>query len=83
MGAVAIDINAAMNRLSEIRPLFHSEADFQHALAWQLQKQYPDVSVRLQYRSPHLTQRGYVDIWLADGAECVAIELKYKRVHCK
>jgi hypothetical protein len=75
---VAIDIYDTMARLSEVRPLFHSEADFQHALAWQLQQRYPHLSIRLEYRSPHLPQRWYVDLWLADGNEHVALELKYK-----
>jgi hypothetical protein len=73
-----IDIHQAMARLSKTRPLFHSEADFQHALAWQLQTQHLAISLRLEYRSPHIPQRGYIDIWLTDGIERVAIELKYK-----
>jgi hypothetical protein len=32
------------------RPLFHSEADFQHALAWRLQEQHRQISIRLEYR---------------------------------
>jgi hypothetical protein len=67
-----------MGALSATRPLFHSEADFQHALAWQLQRQHPSISIRLEYRSRHLTQRGYVDIWIVDGDDRVGLELKYK-----
>lgn len=33
----ANSINTAMASLAKGRPIFHSEADFQHALAWQLQ----------------------------------------------
>jgi hypothetical protein len=73
-----IDLHDTMVRLAEVRPLFHSEADFQHALAWHLQQRHPNMSVRLEYRSPHLPERGYVDIWLADGTDFVGIELKYK-----
>jgi hypothetical protein len=29
------DIHGLVRRLALRRPLFHSEADFQHALAWQ------------------------------------------------
>ena len=67
-----------MTQLSGVRPLFHSEADFQHALAWQLHQRHPHLSVRLEYRSPHLPHRGHVDLWLVDGDEHVFIELKYK-----
>jgi hypothetical protein len=73
-----IDIHAAMAHLAAPRPLFHSEADFQHALAWRLQQQHPQISIRLEYRYPHLPKYGYVDIWIADGEHRVAIELKYK-----
>lgn len=73
-----IDLHAAMKALAERRPVFHSEADFQHALAWKLQEQYPKARIRLEYRAPHQPQRGYVDIWIADVEEQVGIELKYK-----
>lgn len=73
-----IDLHAAMRALAERRPVFHSEADFQHALAWTLQERYPNARIRLEYRAPHQPQRGYVDIWIADGEERVGIELKYK-----
>jgi hypothetical protein len=34
--------------LARKRPLFHSEADFQHAFAWEIQLRYPAAKVRLQ-----------------------------------
>lgn len=60
------------------RPLFHSEADFQHSLAWEIHSQFPDAKVRLEYR-PAGFDRMYVDMWvtLPDGTP-FAIELKYK-----
>ncbi len=73
-----IDIHATMAQLAKSRPLFHSEADFQHALAWRLREDHPQLAIRLEYRPAHLTQRGYIDVWAADGHEVVAIELKYK-----
>ncbi|MYJ73713.1 MAG: hypothetical protein F4089_00880 [Gammaproteobacteria bacterium] len=69
------DIETTMRELSRDRPLFHSEADFQHALAWRIHKAMPDCGVRLEYR-PFSDQRMYVDLWLAGYG--VAVELKYR-----
>ena len=73
----ALDIHLAMAKLAERRPIFHSEADFQFALAWQIREMTPDCKVRLEKpftiggdkRSRHL------DIWLPNAG--TAIELKY------
>ena len=37
-----VNIIHVLNQLSKNRKVFHSEADFQHAFAWELQNQYPD-----------------------------------------
>lgn len=73
-----MDLHAVMARLAAARPIFHSEADFQHALAWQLRHDCPQYSIRLEYRPSALAERNYVDIWAMSDAENVAIELKYK-----
>ncbi|MCL5886787.1 MAG: hypothetical protein M1617_00545 [Actinobacteria bacterium] len=66
-----------MDDLAGLRPVFHSEADFQHALAMQLARELPAADIRLEYR-PLPGQSVYTDIWLTlDGVHC-AIELKYK-----
>ena len=66
-----------MDDLAGLRPVFHSEADFQHALAMQLAHELPAADIRLEYR-PLPGQSVYTDIWLTlDGVHC-AIELKYK-----
>ena len=73
----ALDIHLVMAKLAERRPIFHSEADFQFALAWQIHKMTPDCEVRLEKpftiggdkKSMHL------DIWLPNTG--TAIELKY------
>lgn len=75
---MAVDLHATMSRLAVDRPVFHSEADFQHALAWRLREEHPEYRIRLEYRAPQQPQRGYVDIWLAGNGEEVGIELKYK-----
>ncbi len=64
-----------MASLANRRPVFHSEADFQFALAWELQKRHPEVEVRLEYPMPLGGAQGRIDIWLEDIA--TAIELKY------
>lgn len=33
--AGSIDLSEVMQRLATVRKVFHSEADFQHAFAWQ------------------------------------------------
>jgi len=67
------DIHALLAGLAEKRPVFHSEADFQFALAWQIKEQ-TGLDVRLEY--PHIPkERVYLDIWLPEVE--AAIELKY------
>ena len=62
--------------LAKKRPIFHSEADFQHALAWEMhQRQF---EIRLEYRSRSLPEKAYVDIWVSRDQTVTAVELKYK-----
>jgi hypothetical protein len=69
-----------MQRLALSRPVFHSEADFQHALALAIREGDPKTNMRLEYPARLLTRgasgRNMVDIWLEDSHS--AIELKYK-----
>ena len=73
-----MNIQTILSRLSVKRLLFHSEADFQHALAWGFHQQFPDAQVRLEL--PVNTSAGvmHVDLWMTDAGDGVAIELKYK-----
>lgn len=73
-----INFPEVMRQLAEKRPIFHNEADFQHALAWELHERYPTLSVRLEYRPPHVSKRMNTDICLDGGYEQIVIELKYK-----
>ncbi len=73
---MTLDIPSLMVTLSEERPVFHSEADFQHALAWQLHKVMPTDEIRLEYK-PFQDERMYLDIWMRRQTVGVAIELKY------
>ena len=71
-----LDIHGLMTGLSQSRPIFHSEADFQHALAWQIHEAVPDSSVRLEFKPfPDDDKRMCLDIWLPSMG--IAIELKY------
>lgn len=73
-------ISSVMHKLAEIRPIFHSEADFQFALAWELQRQYPTAQVRMERRFPgHAgTKSMYIDIWAEYEGVQYPIELKYQ-----
>jgi hypothetical protein len=73
-----VDLDSALRALAMTRPVFHSEADFQHALAWLIHEQHPDLKVRLEYRPPAAGRKIYVDIWLERAGAICAIELKYK-----
>lgn len=61
------------------RPLFHSEADFQHALAWMIRQDMPDSLIRLE-RPYRLDGRNvYLDLFIGEPSRRkLAIELKYK-----
>ena len=81
-----INIEEIMEALADKRPIFHSEADFQHALAWEIHNQYPEqYDIRLEYpveiTGEEAKERITVDIWLIgkQGLGNAAIELKYKK----
>jgi hypothetical protein len=44
------EVHVALAALALERPVFHSEADFQHSLAWQLHVADPSVQIRLETR---------------------------------
>jgi hypothetical protein len=70
-----IDVSKILGQLAVERPIFHSEADFQHALAWKLHEVMSEARIRLEYR-PFPGKPLYLDIWM--GLQfAAAIELKY------
>jgi hypothetical protein len=72
-----IDIQRVMNELAQQRTVFHSEADFQHAFAWEIHKQLPDVAIRLE--QPLQTDMNiHLDVCLRRNGSIQAVELKYK-----
>ena len=70
-------IERALSVLSRTRPAFHSEADFQHALAWTIREQNPDYSLRLEVplRGP---ANAHLDL-LIMSERSTALELKYHK----
>lgn len=72
---VELDIHRVMGELAARRPIFHSEADFQFALAWQIAEMWPDCEVRLEKPFSLCGKRMHLDIWLSTSS--TAIELKY------
>jgi hypothetical protein len=60
------------------RPVFHSEADFQHAFAWLLHQRHPELSMRLEVPVRIGQTVLHVDLLAFSAAKTIAIELKYK-----
>ena len=75
-----LDIDRLMAELSRTRKVFHSEADFQHALAWQIREHTPECEIRLEFNpAPEEVRKIYLDVWIPN--ESTAIELKYFTRH--
>jgi hypothetical protein len=71
-----LDLRPLLATLADQRPVFHSEADFQHALAWAIHEAWPAASVRLEVPQEIDGRRVHVDLWVVHE-ERLAIELKY------
>jgi len=72
-----MDLDTILSDLGARRPVFHSEADFQHALAWTIQSAYPAAQVRLEYPLRGLKGRAALDIVVRESGVTTAIEVKY------
>jgi hypothetical protein len=70
------DIETWLGALRRSRPVFHSEADFQQALAWTIHVSDPSVRVRLETR-PTPGMRLDLLAWRPDLGRYLALELKY------
>lgn len=71
-----VDLGTVLSALRHERPVFHSEADFQHALAWEIQRRTPQARVRLETR-PAPGVRLDLLVSSRDGSRLTALELKY------
>lgn len=67
-----------MAALARIRALYHSEADFQHAFAWELHRSSPEWDIRLEVPVRATSGSIHLDLLARSAAGEVAIELKYK-----
>ena len=77
-----LNIHNLMADLAKHRPIFHSEADFQHALSWRIHETMPNCEIRLEW--PYRSERNrHLDIWLP--IQRIAIELKFatRKLECE
>lgn len=77
MHSMQAAILVALSELARERPCFHSEADFQFALAWYLQAFSREFRVRLEMPIALSDRRVHVDIFVLSGDQRTAVELKY------
>jgi hypothetical protein len=77
-GNSMIDIPELMHALSLQRGVFHSEADFQHAFAWEVHRRLPTASVRLERPIKLKEKTLHLDFLLQLPNQAMAVELKYK-----
>ncbi len=73
-----VNLPKALETLALTRPVFHSEADFQHALAWTIHQHDRLLRIRLELATRGETGRMHLDLCVADAENKTAIELKYK-----
>jgi len=83
------ELNNVMRSLSLRRPVFHSEADFQHELAIELVKNGYQVRLEVprEITINGTLVRAEIDLLIHDGKIWIAIELKYVKTestieHC-
>jgi hypothetical protein len=72
-----IALTPVMESLSKKRPVFHSEADFQHALAWEIHSLREDARVYVEKPCPLEQKHAHVDIVAEWGERRIACEVKY------
>ena len=71
----AKDIKSAIETLKSKQKVFHSEADFQFSLAWELQKILPNAKIRLEY-CPIFDGDMHIDIYIVDDGKSYPINVK-------
>jgi hypothetical protein len=74
-GGTVIVIDELMISLARRRPLFCSEADFQHELAYEIRRNNPQLNIRLEWPLAP-PARGAIDL-VVMGETRFALELKY------
>lgn len=73
------ELAGILETLARRRTIFHSEADFQHALAWEIHLAHAEARVRLETRpfAGQRSQRLALDMAVSVGGVRTALELKY------
>src|SRR5665648_575103 len=76
--AGSVRLADVVERLRLNRPVFHSEADFQHHVAWEMHLMDPALQIRLEVR-PDAAMREQVDLLVSrpGTGQGTVIELKY------
>jgi len=73
-----LDLTANIERLSNKRPVFHSEADFQHAIAWAIHEAHGTAAIRLEVPFAGRSSQQFLDLLVHLNGQSSAIELKFK-----
>lgn len=73
-----IDLQNLMQALATQRSVYHSEADFQHAFAWEVNRRLPTASVRLERPIRASGKLLHLDFLVRSEKTSMAVELKYK-----
>lgn len=77
--AGTVEPSALMASLSKVRPIFHSEADFQFAFSQAVRETAPDMRVRLEVRQSD-EKAEYLDLVCWTPTARTLIEFKYATV---
>jgi hypothetical protein len=82
---LGLPVSAVLAALANLRPIFHSEAEFQHAIAWEIHKRLPRASVRLErpVEVSHLNKRLHVDIWIVQDDHVLPSNSSTRPGRCK
>lgn len=70
-------LEQALQGLGEGRGVYHSEADFQFALAWEINQLRPDADIRLEIPLQVGSRAYEIDLLFRVDGKRVAVELKY------
>ncbi len=73
-----IDIPDLMRKLATQRKAYHSEADLQHAFAWEVHRCFPKWPVRLEIPLNANGRKLHLDFLIQLPSGPAAVELKYK-----
>ncbi|MEY9849749.1 hypothetical protein ABH940_006861 [Streptacidiphilus sp. BW17] len=72
-----VALSAVMAELTAVRPVFHSEADLQHAFSRVLWKLAPEVECRLEVQQTASGDVEHLDLLCIGPSQRTAVEFKY------